>query len=127
MGDHIKGDCMTTNPIPIFDGHNDVLLMLPRQQRSFFERSEKGHIDLPRAKEGGLGGGFFAVYVPSKVLIDTDATPEQASQASFAAYQDESTMPLTPTAGDALPWALAMITRLFLIVHQSTGQVRIAR
>ncbi len=53
---------------PIFDGHNDVLLNLYLPQRggnrSFFERSTEGHIDLPRAQEGAFGGGFFAVFVP---------------------------------------------------------------
>ncbi len=54
--------------IPIFDGHNDVLLnlLLPERGggRSFFERGERGHLDLPRAVEGGFGGGFFACFVP---------------------------------------------------------------
>jgi membrane dipeptidase len=54
--------------IPVFDGHNDTLLnlLLPDrgQGRSFFERSELGHIDLPRAREGGFGGGFFACFAP---------------------------------------------------------------
>lgn len=49
---------------PIFDGHNDTILSILRG-RSFFEKSDEGHIDLPRAKKGGLGGGFFAVFVPS--------------------------------------------------------------
>ena len=52
----------------IFDGHNDTLVDLyaPEEggERSFFERSEKGHIDLPRAREGGLIGGLFAVFTP---------------------------------------------------------------
>jgi membrane dipeptidase len=56
-------------PIPVFDGHNDTLLSLAEpgrgQGRSFFERSEHGHIDLPRAKEGGFAGGFFATFVPA--------------------------------------------------------------
>src|SRR6476660_3630128 len=59
----------TTHPIPIFDGHNDVLLALYERDRgegvTFFDRSEKGHLDLPRARAGGFGGGFFAVYVPA--------------------------------------------------------------
>ena len=54
--------------IPVFDGHNDTLLNLHRPERgggrTFFERSERGHIDLPRARAGGFGGGFFAVFVP---------------------------------------------------------------
>ena len=53
----------------VFDGHNDVLLALydpaPGKERAFFTRSEIGHIDLPRAQEGGLCGGFFAVYEPN--------------------------------------------------------------
>ena len=55
--------------VPVFDGHNDTLLALAEpergQGRSFFERSEEGHIDLPRALEGGLAGGLFAVFVPA--------------------------------------------------------------
>ena len=43
--------------IPVFDGHNDTLLDLPPSNRSFFERADAGHLDLPRAREGGLGGG----------------------------------------------------------------------
>ena len=30
----------------------------------FFERSTFGHVDLPRAREGGFGGGFFACWAP---------------------------------------------------------------
>lgn len=55
----------TDNRLPIFDGHNDVLqsIYLPQsgRPRSFFERTAEGHIDLPRMREGGFAGGFFAV------------------------------------------------------------------
>ena len=55
--------------ILIFDGHNDTLLNLHLSDRgegrSFFERSDLGHIDLPRARAGGFGGGFFACYTPT--------------------------------------------------------------
>jgi membrane dipeptidase len=50
--------------IPIFDGHNDTILSLIGTGRPFYERSEIGHLDRPRAAEGGLAGGFFAVFVP---------------------------------------------------------------
>lgn len=54
--------------IPVFDGHNDTLLKLavpkPGEERGFFERSSVGHVDLPRALEGGFGGGFFACWAP---------------------------------------------------------------
>ncbi len=53
----------------VFDGHNDVLLRLGGPDGvgpgAFFERGDQGHLDLPRAREGGLGGGFFAVWIPS--------------------------------------------------------------
>jgi membrane dipeptidase len=56
-------------PLLVFDGHNDTLLNLHLpgrgKGRSFFERSDAGHVDLPRALEGGFGGGFFACYVPT--------------------------------------------------------------
>lgn len=64
------------NVMPIFDGHNDTILSMLRTGRSFFERGEAapdefaggdgGHLDLPRAREGGFAGGFFAVYVPDE-------------------------------------------------------------
>lgn len=58
-----KNRIATSYPL-IFDGHNDTILAMLKG-RSFFEASEQGHIDLPRAQVGGLGGGFFAIFVPS--------------------------------------------------------------
>lgn len=62
---------------PVFDGHNDTLthIYLPDkgQGRSFFERSEIGHIDLPRAKEGALQGGICAIFTrPPKSSPESD-------------------------------------------------------
>ncbi len=60
--------------IPIIDGHNDTLLNLHLPARgggrSFFERSESGHLDLPRALEAGLSAGFFAIFVPNAREFD---------------------------------------------------------
>ncbi|MFB3886399.1 MAG: dipeptidase [Thermodesulfobacteriota bacterium] len=53
----------------ILDGHNDTLqaFFLPNQtERSFFEKTDIGHIDLPRAIMGGLAGAFFSIFVPSR-------------------------------------------------------------
>ncbi|MCP8893791.1 dipeptidase [Shinella daejeonensis] len=54
----------------IFDGHNDVLSRLWDHAREgadpvaeFVEGTGKGHIDAPRARKGGLAGGFCAIYV----------------------------------------------------------------
>src|ERR687889_585562 len=43
----------------IFDGHNDVLTSCEPQE--FVNGREDGHLDLPRAEAGGLGGGIVAV------------------------------------------------------------------
>jgi membrane dipeptidase len=55
---------------PIFDGHNDVILRLVRAQNggpdyNFFSENASGHIDLPRARRGGLAGGIFAIFTPT--------------------------------------------------------------
>ena len=67
---------MTKNPlniVPIFDGHNDVLLHLfgPRASRTpnDFLKGCQGHIDIPKCNVGGLRGGFFAVYIPDRSNI----------------------------------------------------------
>jgi len=110
----------------VFDGHNDTLLDLlgrePGTERDFFTRSERGHIDLPRAKEGGLGGGFFAVFVPGKrPAAATDLT-------SFAsAFNDPATRPATPDLDEATRVAMRMTARLFRIEERSEGQVKIVR
>lgn len=55
--------------IPVFDGHNDLLLRLhnaPDKRGEIWLTGEgKGHLDLPRMKAGGFAGGFFAIYIPS--------------------------------------------------------------
>ncbi len=61
---------------PVFDGHNDVLLRLWLGARGgvdpvaeFRDGARKGHIDLPRARAGGLVGGLCAIFVPSGNLV----------------------------------------------------------
>lgn len=52
--------------IPVFDGHNDTLLNhLSDPGRDFFARQGDGHVDLVRAREGGMVGGFFAIWSPA--------------------------------------------------------------
>ena len=60
---------MTTN-IPIFDGHNDVLLRLYKSSSTdavsdFLDGEDAGHIDLQKARAGAFVGGLFAMYSPS--------------------------------------------------------------
>ncbi|MFM2031828.1 MAG: hypothetical protein RLZZ297_593 [Chloroflexota bacterium] len=110
---------MTTTPagtpIPVFDGHNDTLLRLiadPKPDDNFFE-SPHGHIDMTRARRGGLAGGFFAVYIPSdptaNVVTDRDSLPP-ALERSYS-----------------LKMALKMSAKLFEIERESHGIFKIAR
>ena len=64
--------------IPVFDGHNDILLRLHQSEggRSFFEESGEGHLDLPRARRGGFAAGLFAVFVPGPGPGGLDEPPE---------------------------------------------------
>jgi membrane dipeptidase len=112
--------------LPIFDGHNDVLLQLyrplPGKQRSFFERRDIGHIDLPRAEAGGLGGGFFAVYVPAPgEPVDFDQ--ERGEPGSSYMY------PLPPALelGYAQRTALAMSGLLFRLEAAAAGRLKVVR
>ena len=77
-----------SNTIPILDGHNDTLTRVcpPDEQatHSFLKRNTKGHIDLPRAQEGNLAGGFFAIFVQGedksekRVITANDGTQVEA-------------------------------------------------
>jgi membrane dipeptidase len=99
----------------VFDGHNDVLERLGGPDGggpgAFFERGEKGHLDLPRAREGGFGGGIFAVWVPSPET--PERTPRGLPPALDAAY--------------ALRFTMAAIATLLRIEDRSDGEFRIVR
>ncbi len=51
----------------VIDGHIDVVQKLLKDKRIFSERSEIGHYDLPRMKEGNVLAALFAVYPASTV------------------------------------------------------------
>src|SRR5919199_325363 len=57
----------------VIDGHNDALLRVRRSGGSLLDRSAVGHLDVPRAREGGLAAGFFAVFVPGEDRIEWTA------------------------------------------------------
>src|SRR5919199_1932150 len=121
---------MAAPPIlPIFDGHNDTLLALrgfrpeQRSARSFFERSDQGHLDLPRAHEGGFGGGFFAVFIPSPPA----ATGDEGSDLTITATGYEVRMAPPLEHAYALRATLAVIADLFRMEAESGGQLRVVR
>jgi membrane dipeptidase len=70
-----------TYQVAIFDGHNDVVQELAEYReggRDFLVRSEEGHLDLPRARQGGMVGGLFALF----------ARPEHPPEGDFRRTAD---------------------------------------
>ena len=124
-----------TTGIPVFDGHNDTLLDLPLSNRSFFERADVGHLDLPRARAGGLGGGFFACFVRDPVEVeeitaeaesgDVDSTARATSISSR--YTDADSFPDQMPLAYAQREAMAMVARLIRLERESQGQAKIVR
>lgn len=64
---------------PTIDGHNDTLLALAdREDRvsAFGAGYDGGHLDLPRAREAGLGAALFAAFVPNEEMPERRATDD---------------------------------------------------
>lgn len=107
---------------PVIDGHNDTLLNLYLLERgggrSFFARSDIGHIDLPRAICGGLAGGFFSLFAPQ---------PAQNARGGLGITQSGKSFHIAPPVDFhyAQGMTTALMANLFRLVKDSRGQVRI--
>ncbi|HET8843102.1 MAG TPA: dipeptidase [Ktedonobacteraceae bacterium] len=111
--------------IPVIVGHQDTLLSLYLPERGcgrdFFIRSETGHLDLPRAQEGGIGGSFFAVFVPKD-----PSQPEPADDGltiTETGYRVRLADPVDHQY--ALRTAMGMAALLFRLEKQSQGQLKV--
>ncbi len=111
----------------VFDGHNDTLVDLylpePGKERSFLERSDHGHLDLPRALEGHFGGGFFAICVPPSTtrhgFLDSDAVLTETG------YEMPLPPPLDQTYAQQI--AISVMASLFRLETESGGKIRVVR
>lgn len=118
----------TPSAIPIFDGHNDTLLdiALPHlgsaAERSFFTRSVHGHVDLPRARAGGMGGGFFAIFTPSSFKRSGAMPGTTAAGQSYA-------VPTPPVVEQqaALKFTVDLAALLFRWEAESKGAAKVVR
>jgi len=116
--------------IPIFDGHNDTLLHLalksPGTEEDFLTGRE-GHIDLPKARAGGLAGGLFAMFVPStkweKDIRWREVGPDgpRKSRGWDVPIAGRITQP------SALNSVMAMIASLLRLEKISRGRVKVVR
>src|SRR4030042_5045513 len=69
--------------IPILDGHNDSLNMMfvpGENRRPFLQETDSGHLDLPRAKRGGMCGGFFSIFVPHPEPKGRETSPSASQE-----------------------------------------------
>lgn len=84
--------------IPVFDGHNDFLQRVVASGPDVWLKGDgTGHLDLPRARAGGLIGGFFAIWIPAPVGPNDAAAVALMENPPFA-------MPLP----DEIPFARAL-------------------
>ncbi|MGV8985852.1 MAG: dipeptidase [Cypionkella sp.] len=111
---------------PTFDGHNDILLRLynaPQNREAIWLTGEgKGHLDLPRMKQGGFAAGFFAIYIPSPHDDDGIDYQQLMENPPFR-------LPLSPliTASEALPVAWAMAGHMLWMERASEGRFKLVR
>jgi membrane dipeptidase len=113
-------------PVPVFDGHNDVLLRLMRRggtspERAFLDGENAGHLDWPRMRQGGFAGGFFAIFVPSEDEKGLDV------DAMMARPQYDVPLPPEIRLADAQTITLHMASILLRIERASRGEVEVCR
>ncbi len=116
--------------IPIFDGHNDVLLRLHRRAgadavTAFLQGEDKGHLDLPKARKGGFAGGLFAIFVPPPKRKDRadGETPSQETSSEISSAASPPAVDVT----EAQRVVFAMAALLYRIERESRGRVRVCR
>jgi membrane dipeptidase len=105
--------------VEIFDGHNDAVQFVMEYRdggRDFLARSNDGHLDLPRARDGGMVGGLFAMF----------AKPERPPEGDFTraenGYEVRLAEPLDPAyARQRIDAQLDALSRL---EARAAGQIR---
>lgn len=106
----------------VFDGHNDALLriyMQPETFGAFLNGGSQAHIDLTKAKRGGLVGGLFAIFPPSPMANHL------ADRMSYKGYDLPLPDPLPhPIGADA---TIAMASILFRLEEASAGRFKVCR
>lgn len=115
-----------SNLVPVFDGHNDIVLKIAaagaNRAKLWLEGEGAGHLDLPRMISSGFAGGFFAVYIPS---------PETADFTDYDAMMDKPPydlpLPQLIAAAAAQPVAVEMLGHLLWMERASGGRFRWCR
>jgi membrane dipeptidase len=87
---HMETALRVLTTTPLIDGHNDLPWQVrlnedaPMDVRAYgIEGREGGHTDIPRLREGRVGGQFWSIYVPSSAM-ETGAARFQLEQFDIA-------------------------------------------
>lgn len=99
--------------VPLIDGHNDVPWQYRKRETNFVgidlsrdtsELKPTMHTDIPRLREGGVGGQFWSVYVPTKLsgADAVQATIEQIDIVHQMCARYPETFELALTADDVV-------------------------
>ncbi|MBF6638220.1 dipeptidase [Rouxiella silvae] len=128
----------TESLVPVFDGHNDVLMQLwlnhrQNPEQAFLEGPACGQMDLPRCREAGFAGGLFAAYVPSPkfpdLAVQASIMPSSGIDTRFL-LEDVNKHPdfsPTPDLNSARDVTIGMMAFLLRIEKASAGAVKICR
>ena len=103
----------------VFDGHNDALGALQTADdppERFLTGLPERHIDLARARTGGLAGGLFAINAPS---------PSGDLKVDGSAWEESYADPVDPA--DASIFTLGAVGRAHALAAASDGAVAIVR
>jgi membrane dipeptidase len=89
-------------PMLLIDGHNDLPWALRKQgdDLDLSERVPTTHTDLPRLREGGVGGQFWSVYVPGTAEDPVTMVLEQIDRAHRMISRYPDALKLALTADD---------------------------
>ena len=125
IGFRQENEMSDTQSMSIFDGHNDSLLHLfpegTEDRRSFLVQSNHGHLDLPRARQGGFAGGMFAVCPPS----GSDWSYGGALTVSADGYRVDMAPAIEMT--EARRFTFSALAALFRLEAASDGQIQVVR
>ncbi|RJT53068.1 dipeptidase [Rahnella variigena] len=124
----------TEELMPVFDGHNDVLLQLWNEHRqdpaqTFLQGPASGQLDLPRCRDAGFAGGLFAAWVPTPEVDLAISVPDRTVDTRFLpeGTQKHPDFSPTPSFDFARDVTFGMMAFLLRIEEQSQGKVKICR
>jgi membrane dipeptidase len=106
---------------PIIDGHNDALMYFSPPTSapisSFFQRVKGRQVDLPRAVEGGLSAGFFAVFISDDAAMKLVHHFDPSVEYTLPTLEFEA----------AQKAAMRMVANLYRIEAASSGQLKVVK